>query len=168
MARRVLAWCAAGCDGNRRRDGDHRRLPDPETLAEVLDVRYEPMQGASDAWTEMYEVAPGDDILRAVLTLDREAGRLTVDTHSEPRLDRVLATLEGAGWDIDILEESRRPLDVDEMPRPPRGLPDIGGVPVGLAGATAPFLGTPLPAKAAWLSIPRSSLKFRTKWNSAG
>ena len=116
-------------------------IPDPETLAEVLDIRYEPVQGPSDAWAEMHEVAPGDDILRAVLTLDREAGRLIVETHSEARLDRVLATLVGAGWDIDIVEESRSPLDVGEMPRPPRGLSGIGAVPAELARASAPFLG---------------------------
>jgi hypothetical protein len=116
-------------------------IPDPETLAEVLDIRYEPVAGTSDTWAEMHEVAPGDDILRATLTLDREAGRLTVETHSETRLRRVLATLEGAGWDIDIVEESRHPLDLDEMPRPPRGLPGIGAVPLELAGGAAPFIG---------------------------
>jgi len=122
-------------------------IPDPETLAEVLDIRYEPVQGALDTWAEMHEVASGDDILRATLALDREAGRLTVETHSEARLDRVLATLEGAGWDIAIVEESRRPLDVNELPRPPRGLPGIGAAPVGLAGGAAPFLGIPARGK---------------------
>jgi len=107
-------------------------IPDPETLAEVLDVRYEPVAGTPNAWAEMHELAPGDHILRAVLTLDRSSHRLTVETHSEDRLDRVLATLEGAGWDIDIIEESRRPLDPDEMPRPPQALPAGGATDFGI------------------------------------
>jgi hypothetical protein len=101
-------------------------VPDPNKLAEELNRRYERIEGAPDSWSEMHELGSGARILRASLILDRAAHRLRIETHSDARMDRVLATLDDAGWVIDIVDEDRRPLRPGEIPAPP----DVAGRPV--------------------------------------
>jgi len=93
-------------------------MPDPDKLAEELNRTYEPVEGALDTWSEMHDLGNGDRILRASLTLDRSTRRLTVATHSDARMDRVLAALDDAGWPIDIVEDHRRALRPGELPTP--------------------------------------------------
>ncbi|HLI52692.1 MAG TPA: SEC-C domain-containing protein [Acidimicrobiales bacterium] len=88
---------------------------DPDAARAFLDDAYE-AEGDS-TWTEMHDMGGGERILRAVLHL--EGDRLSVETHSAERMDRVLSRLPAAR----VLSDERRPLAPGETPRPPAHLP---------------------------------------------
>ncbi|MGH9039568.1 MAG: SEC-C metal-binding domain-containing protein [Acidimicrobiia bacterium] len=101
-------------------------VDDPAVAGKVLDQWYD-VEGAG--WVEMFEVAPGEDILRAMFELDGD--RLTVTTHSEARLDRVLGVLRDELRGAVVVSENRRPLRTGEMPEAPPVLSRRGGAPDG-------------------------------------
>jgi hypothetical protein len=102
-------------------------VPDPGAARSTIGRRYR--DEGNGTWVELHELADGDAILRATLRLDGD--RLTVETMSEHRLDRVLRELRNALPDAQVVSEDRTPLhsqdDVEDM-RPPGGaapsLPD--------------------------------------------
>ena len=91
---------------------------DPSLARKVLDDRYE---AEMDGWVETHALSPDDVILRAQLRLD--GSRLTVTTHSEARLDRVLAVLRRELPDARVVSEERTPMSAADMAsfdRPPQ------------------------------------------------
>lgn len=96
-------------------------VADPEEARAVLDASYE--RQAPGTWVEMHQIDPADDedrILRATLHLDGD--RLSVDTASEPRMDRVLALLRSEIRGAKVVSDERLPLRPGKMPAPPRHL----------------------------------------------
>jgi hypothetical protein len=98
---------------------------DPGAARAFLDENYEP--DGDDTWTELPDLGGGERILRAVLHFEND--RLTVETHSEERMDRVLSRLSG----FRILSDERRPLAPGEMPRPSEHLPQPAADPEEIA-----------------------------------
>ena len=88
------------------------RVPDPLEARRVLDEEYE---CDGDGWVEMHEISDDERILRAQLTLDEDT--LTVSTHSEPRVERVLARLRAAIPHVEIVSDERVPLRPGELPQ---------------------------------------------------
>ena len=101
-------------------------MEDQAVAAKVLGHHYEP---EGDGWVEMHDLGGGEEILRATLALDGD--RLTVTTHSEARLDRVLSLLSDELAGATVVSEERRPLRPGEMPEPP---PLLGRGPAGAGG----------------------------------
>ncbi len=91
-------------------------IDDPGAARSVLDELYEARD--EGVWVEMHELAPDDSILRASLYLDD--GRITVETHSVKRLERVTAALVAELPTLKIVSTSKRPLMPGQAPRPPR------------------------------------------------
>jgi hypothetical protein len=89
-------------------------VPDPDTAPQILDGLYEASETGT-TWREMFQLNEDDRILRATLHLD--GPRLKVDTTSEERMDRVLATLKGAIPRLKVVSDDRQPLDLAEMRR---------------------------------------------------
>jgi len=101
---------------------------DVEEAKRVLDGLYDREPGASareHRWVEMHPIAEDEDVLRATLTFDD--GRLRVLTHSEERMDRVLATIASRIDGFTVVSDGRVPLAPDEMPSIPSGF--AGGQP---------------------------------------
>jgi hypothetical protein len=86
-------------------------VADPAAARDVLDRCYHPQD---EGWVELHPINDDEQILRAQLQLD--GSRLTVNTHSEPRMDRVLATLRAAMADLRVIGEQRTPLRPGELP----------------------------------------------------
>jgi hypothetical protein len=86
-------------------------VPDPAQARAVLDRCYEP---ESDRWEETHELDGGERILRAVLRLTGD--RVTISTHSEARMDRVLATLRAELPGSSVRQDERVPLAPGEVP----------------------------------------------------
>ncbi|MGI9023698.1 MAG: YecA family protein [Acidimicrobiales bacterium] len=97
---------------------------DPTVAEEVLDRLY---HREGQGWVEMHPIDEDEEIMRAYLCL--EGDRLRISTHSEPRMDRVLALLAGALPTSRVLDDERVPLRPGEMPVPPPWLPDGSAAP---------------------------------------
>ncbi len=87
------------------------RVPDGEHVRRLLDEEYE---AEGDGWVEMHDLSEDERILRAQLTLDGDT--LTVSTHSEPRVERVLGVLRAAIPELEVVSDDRVPLRPGEMP----------------------------------------------------
>ncbi|MDQ2826129.1 MAG: hypothetical protein M3Y04_04070 [Actinomycetota bacterium] len=87
---------------------------DAATAATVLDDRY---RHDGDGWVEVFAIGDDEEILRA--TMSMTGSRLSVATHSEPRLDRVLAVLRNALPDARLVSDQRTPLAPGQLPSPP-------------------------------------------------
>jgi hypothetical protein len=84
------------------------RVADPAGLQAALDDTYDRVEGDEPPrWFE-HVTTQGMDRIRASLELDGDT--LRVDTNSEKRMDRVLATLRGLDPAMKVLEDTRRPL----------------------------------------------------------
>jgi hypothetical protein len=92
-------------------------VPDPAAAREALDRCYQPEDGG---WEELHEIDTNQRILRAQLRLNRD--QLTVTTHSEPRLDRVLSTLSAAIPSLRVTTDTRVPLRPGKLPPVPAGI----------------------------------------------
>jgi hypothetical protein len=99
------------------------RSADPESLAAVLDREYERTSESGTArWHELV-TTDGMQRIRATLELDRD--RLEVNTNSEARMDRVLATV---GALATLESQTREPArDAREMSRLAARSPGTGG-----------------------------------------
>jgi hypothetical protein len=131
----LLAWVAARERPPRlaTREGEDLRscravvaVPDPAAARGVLDRCYGPAAG--NCWREHHQLANGESILRASMTL--EDGRITVETMSEARVERVLDVLTSEIAGATVISDVRREMDRIE---PPAGLvqphsPDDPGV----------------------------------------
>lgn len=94
-------------------------VPDPAGARQVLDEIYE--RDGDDTWIEMYPISDHERILRATLSLDGD--RLTIETASEARIDRVLLTLTSELSGVIVERDEREPLRPGELPKPPGRLP---------------------------------------------
>jgi hypothetical protein len=81
---------------------------DSELTRQVLEhhFHHEP----DDTWVELHEIAKDDHIVRATLHLDGD--RLTVETMSEPRFERVVELLRKELGPVQVLSEKRKSLHV--------------------------------------------------------
>lgn len=82
-------------------------VPDPGAAKASLDRRYRGDE--PDTWVEVHTIDGGDEVLRATLSLDRD--RLTVETMSVERLERVLSVLLDAIEGARVVADDRRPFD---------------------------------------------------------
>jgi hypothetical protein len=89
-------------------------VDNPAVAGKILGHHYEP---EGDGWSEMFDLGDGERILRATLELDGDL--LTVTTHSEARLDRVLSVLRAELPGATVVSDERRPLRPGEMPEAP-------------------------------------------------
>jgi hypothetical protein len=81
------------------------RVPAPAAAREVLDRLYEPEP--PDTWRELHRLSGVDNVLRATLRLAGDL--LTVDTMSEPRMDRVLDRLTAELPGTRVVTDDRGP-----------------------------------------------------------
>jgi len=81
-------------------------VPDPAAAKKVLDVTYEPQD---ERWVELYELHPNEFIHRASISL--EGKRITIETMSEPRIERVLSLLLAKLKGARLISDERRPFD---------------------------------------------------------
>lgn len=86
-------------------------VSDPLVAARVLDVLY---GHDGDGWVDMFTISEEEDILRATLAID--GNRLHVQTHSEPRIERVLGLLAEMLPDARLISDRRVPLAPGEVP----------------------------------------------------
>lgn len=107
-------------------------VADPQTARGFLDANYEADDGA---WVEMHELGHDESILRATLRL--EGNTLSVETTSEPRMERVLARLSDGLTGARVVTDRRRPFVPGRDPLP---VPDHLGTPddAGSAAGTTP------------------------------
>jgi len=106
-------------------------VADPQDARGFLDANYE---ADDDAWVEMHDLGDDESILRATLRL--EGNTLSVDTTSEPRMERVLARLSDGLTGARLVTDRRRPFvpGRDPLPVPAHpGSPDDAG---DIAGTT--------------------------------
>jgi hypothetical protein len=89
-------------------------LAHPDAAPDVLDRHFR--RGGSGEWHELHDLGGGDEVIRATLQL--EGRRLTVETMSEERLDRVLSLLRAELEGATVVTDDRRP--IDSTMRPPR------------------------------------------------
>ena len=90
------------------------KVADARAAATVLDRHY---RREGEMWVEMFPISEDEEIVRATLTM--KGDRLEIQTHSEPRLDRVLARLDEVLPDARLLSDQRAPLAPGQMPQPP-------------------------------------------------
>ena len=90
------------------------KVADARAAATVLDRHY---RREGEMWVEMFPISEDEEIVRATLTM--KGDRLEVQTHSEPRLDRVLARLDEVLPDARLLSDQRAPLAPGQMPQAP-------------------------------------------------
>jgi hypothetical protein len=98
-------------------------VADSGEARQVLDGIYE--REGDDTWVEMYPLSEDERILRATMTL--LADRLTIETASEARIDRVLTVVTSKLSGVTIVRDEREPLRPGELPKPPGHLsgPDL-------------------------------------------
>lgn len=85
------------------------RLPDVPAAWAVLDVRYERHHEVEDSWEELFELADGDTVVRAQLTIDDDI--LFIETSSDDRMERVLTLLRRELPDLTVLRDDRKEID---------------------------------------------------------
>ena len=124
----LLAWVAARERPPRlsTREGEDLRactavveVPDADAARVALDRVYD--AGGSDVWREHHRLANGESILRASITL--VGVRITVETMSEPRLERVLDVLKHEIVGAEVISDERHEMDPTKPPPPPPGPP---------------------------------------------
>jgi hypothetical protein len=121
----ILEWLAAKDRPPRMttREGEDMRvckvvleIGDSGVAREVLDHLYDP--DGEGQWTESHELASGESILRATIGL--EGSVMTVETLSEPRVERVLSVLLAEIDGATVVSDDRREFDPASPPRGPR------------------------------------------------
>jgi hypothetical protein len=102
------------------------RVSNPAAIATALDDSYDRLDGEKPPhWLE-HVTTQGMPRIRATLMLDGDA--LRVDTNSDKRMDRVLATLTRIDPAMTVLDDTRRPVrDTREAPELAKQLPGGGG-----------------------------------------
>jgi len=90
-------------------------VPDPDAARVVLDRLYD--AAGENEWCEHHQLANGESILRASLAL--RGSRITVETMSEPRAERVLSVLTGEIRGAEVLSDERQEIDPLQPPSGP-------------------------------------------------
>ena len=90
-------------------------VPEPEAARGALNRHYEARGG--DKWSEHHQLANGESVLRALITL--EGSRITVETMSEPRVDRVLNVLRSEIAETKLISDKRDEIDLANPPPGP-------------------------------------------------
>ena len=90
------------------------RVGDPDGLESALDDTYDRQEGeVPPCWLEH---VPADGMLRVRATLTLEGDTLRVETNSDERMDRVLATVSRLDPTMTVLDDNRRPIrDIGEL-----------------------------------------------------
>jgi hypothetical protein len=123
----ILEWLAAKSRPPRlsTREGEDMRVckvaletGDPDVAREVLDRFYDP--NGEGQWTESHELGNGESISRA--TIELHGSVITIETLSEPRVERVLKVLL-AEIDGTVVSDDRRDFDPSVPPPGPRQPP---------------------------------------------
>ena len=91
------------------------QVPDPEAARLVLNRTYDTDGG--DEWREHHQLANGESILRASITL--EGSQITVETLSEPRIARVLGVLTEHIAEAEVISDERQEFDPATLPPGP-------------------------------------------------
>ena len=89
------------------------QVGDEPLARRVLDGHYRTGEGAT--WEELFELGPDEYLIRATLRLD--GSRLTIETNSEERMDRVLGVLKTDIPEMKVLSDERTPLDLAKAGR---------------------------------------------------
>lgn len=87
-------------------------VSDARKARDALDRLYERVEAGR--WVEMHALEDGDNVLRATLHLD--GTRLTIETMSEQRVERVKASLLNEIAGATVLSEERQPVDFRRRP----------------------------------------------------
>lgn len=153
----LLSICEAGV-----------RIGDPAGIQRALDEAYDRVDGEEPPrWFE-HVITDGLQRIRATLVLDGDT--LRIETNSEPRMDRVLATLARLDPAMTVLDDDRRPVrDTREAAKLAKQLPTTG------AGALDPddpelaaFLGEYIREyETRWLDEPIPALNGHTPRQAA-
>lgn len=85
-------------------------LRDPEAARSVLDRLYR--YDEADTWVEVHDLAGADNVIRATLRLD--GNRLTIETMSEVRLERVLDAVRTNLPAATVIADRREPLVISD------------------------------------------------------
>jgi SEC-C motif len=84
--------------------------PSSAVARRVLDQHYEQSQGDRGTWHELMALDSDENIVRATLRL--QARRVTIDTMSEARMDRVVDLITSEIPDLEVVSSQRQPLDL--------------------------------------------------------
>ena len=112
----LLSWVAAKERPPRVTTREHEdllackavlKVPDPQAASEVLDRLYG--KNGENCWREHHTLANGESILRASITL--EGAHITVETMSEPRVERVLGVLTSEIAGAKVISDERDQID---------------------------------------------------------
>jgi hypothetical protein len=96
------------------------RVPDPAAARHLLDATY---RAEGDGWQEWHDLDEDESILRAGIRLAGD--ELTVETHSEERVERVLGVLADGLGELERLRDERVPWGPGEPPQPAGGRPPL-------------------------------------------
>ena len=105
-----------------------------------LDEAYDPLDDEPDRWHELHPIDADESIVRARLRLDGD--RLHVETNSEERADRVIATVLAGLPDAVVVADHREAMDLEAF-RAKAARDAAAGAPGGTAGLMLPGLGGP-------------------------
>jgi hypothetical protein len=92
------------------------QVPDPAGARAVLDRFYD--AAGAGVWREHHQLTNGESIIRASITM--EGSRITVETMSEPRVERVLTLITGEIAGAEVISDERQAVDPSMMPPGPR------------------------------------------------
>lgn len=93
-------------------------------IGDLLDTTFDRVDEDTPTWFE-HVMTHGNNHISATLTLDGD--RLTVQTNSERRMDRVLAALADLDPSMTVVDDVRRPLrDTDEVAELAKNIPGSG------------------------------------------
>jgi hypothetical protein len=144
------------------------RFGDPGGIETALDDAYDRLDGDEPPrWLERV-TTHGMPRIRATMTLDGDT--LRVETNSEKRIDRVLATLARVDPAMTVLDDTRQPVrDTREAATLAKQLPDGGGAALDpddpeVAAALKDFV---LEYEAKWLDEPIPALDGHTPRQAA-
>ncbi|MGH4015385.1 MAG: hypothetical protein ACRDSL_15960 [Pseudonocardiaceae bacterium] len=98
------------------------QIPDAAQARRELDRRYR-FDDDDDIWVMLEEVAEDENRLLATLSLS--GGEVTVRTHTEARMDRLLDDLRSALPGSHVTTDERRPVTVDSPQGPGPGRPSV-------------------------------------------
>lgn len=110
-----------------------------EDTRSFLDDAYDPLDGEPDRWHELHPIDEDESIVRAHLRLDGDG--LHVETNSEERADRVIATVLADLPGAVVVEDRREPMDMEAFRA--QALAAAADAPDGAPSLVLPGLGGP-------------------------
>lgn len=139
------------------------RVGDPAAIQAALDHTYDRVEGETPPRWHEYVNDDGTQWIRATLVLD--ADTLRVETNSNERMDRVLATVGALDPAMSVLEDSRRPMGdtrelAEQLPVSGDDAPDGPEVAAALEEFVRDY-------ETKWLDRPLPALEGRTPRQAA-